>query len=653
MHDLPTGDALFLLSFRQRGELSAIAAAAGWRVVAARRGDGSARRYLGSGAPLAVLDARGALSEGLTTAQAFGDAARAKGGALLVLVSRDDVAALGDFYAAGATHFLASPFTEAEFAQALRFAWRFVERVAGEWQGRPVDLLGWRYHRDTRRVRLTPGLAKRLDQPEDISLGEALRVLATEERRGAASAVRRVRMGGATAFAHDQTGFGRLVHHVQAATDDPWVHGLIEELGAAPDVAAETGDALEGSFDPVAARGWIDRRLARGEQSSVILIALSRFDLVNSGYGRAAGDSLIRAAGRRIAGEARAILGKRHVVARLTGPEFLVGIEQAVAAEALAGTLSSALARPFAIDGALVSVGARLGVATARAGEGGDALLRRANDALDDARASDGATVRVAGDAANADALSVDLRRAIDSGEIGVLFQPQVAIATGKITGVEALARWEHPVFGAVGAEQLFAAADRADLGLALSDHVQRLALETAAAWPEALASQRLSINLTAADIARPGFADIFLDRVDAARFSRNRLTVEITESGLIDDLGSAAQLLATLRQAGCRVAIDDFGTGYSSLAYLKALPLDYLKIDKKLAQDIAGTPRDRVVVRGVIEMARSLGLTVIAEGVETEEQLDLLAKEGCQYYQGFLCAEALTSVALADLISR
>jgi diguanylate cyclase (GGDEF)-like protein len=651
VHDLPTGNALFLLSFRQRGELSAIAAAAGWRVVAARRGEGAARRYLGSGAPLAVLDARGALGQGLAAAPAFGDAARSKGGAVLVLVSRDDVSAVGEFYAAGATHFLASPFTEAEFAQALRFAWRFVERVAGQWQGRPVDLLGWRYNRGTRRVRLTPGLAKRLDRPEEVALSEALRVLAIEDRRGAAVAVRRVNAGGATAFAHDQAGFGRLVHHVQAAADDPWVHGLIEELGTAPDVAAETGDALEGVLDPVAARGWVDRRLARGERASVILIALSRFDLVNSGYGRAAGDALIRAAARRIAAETRTLQGKRYVVARLKGPEFLVGVEETADAEAVAGALSISLSRPFALDGALVAVGARVGVATARAGESGDALIRRANDALDDARASDGATIRVAGEPAIADALSVDLRRAIDSGEINVLFQPQVAIATGKVTGVEALARWEHPTFGAVGAAQLFAAADRADLGLALSDHIQRLALDTAAAWPETLASQRLSINLTAADIARPGFVDIFLDRVDAAHFARSRLTLEITESGLIDDLGSAAQLLATLRQAGCRVAIDDFGTGYSSLAYLKALPLDYLKIDKKLAQDIAGSPRDRVVVRGVIEMARSLGLAVIAEGVETEEQLDLLAKEGCQYYQGFLCAEPLTSAALAALI--
>lgn len=126
---------------------------------------------------------------------------------------------------------------------------------------------------------------------------------------------------------------------------------------------------------------------------------------------------------------------------------------------------------------------------------------------------------------------------------------------------------------------------------------------------------------------------------VDQSGFPRQRLTVEITESGLIRDLGPAATLLADLRAGGCRVAIDDFGTGYSSLAYLKALPLDYLKIDSKLAQDIAGSTRDRIVVRGVIDMARALGLAVIAEGVETEEQLSLLAREGCNYYQGFLCS--------------
>jgi EAL domain-containing protein (putative c-di-GMP-specific phosphodiesterase class I) len=139
---------------------------------------------------------------------------------------------------------------------------------------------------------------------------------------------------------------------------------------------------------------------------------------------------------------------------------------------------------------------------------------------------------------------------------------------------------------------------------------------------------------------------------VGESGFDPKRLTVEVTEDGLIEDLGAAARLLAELREGGLRVAIDDFGTGYSSLAYLKALPLDYLKIDKRLSDDISGSARDRIVVRGVIDMARSLGLEVIAEGVESEEQLGLLAREGCTLYQGFLCAPPVTADELAALVA-
>jgi EAL domain-containing protein (putative c-di-GMP-specific phosphodiesterase class I) len=213
--------------------------------------------------------------------------------------------------------------------------------------------------------------------------------------------------------------------------------------------------------------------------------------------------------------------------------------------------------------------------------------------------------------------------------------------------GVEALARWYHPTHGDIGATTLFAVASRSDYMGKLSNYIQRRALEKAAAWPEALGKLRLSINLTAGDIATRDCAAIFLALIDATGFSRDRMTVEITESGLIDNLSGAAAVFADLRAGGVRVAIDDFGTGYSSLAWLKALPLDYLKIDKGLAQDIAGTTRDRIVVRGVIDMARSLGLAVIAEGVETDEQLSLLAADGCNYYQGFLFAEALTAEGL------
>ena len=210
-----------------------------------------------------------------------------------------------------------------------------------------------------------------------------------------------------------------------------------------------------------------------------------------------------------------------------------------------------------------------------------------------------------------------------------------MSVATRRIVGAEALARWRHPRFGELGAMTLFSVAERSDYLVQLSDHVQRKAVAAAAAWPEALPTLRLSVNITAADIVRPGFAEQFVALVGEGGFDPGRLTVEVTESGLIEDLGAAGNLLAGFAQGGLRVAIDDFGTGYSSLAYLKALPLDYLKIDKRLVEDISGSPRDQVVVRSVIDMARSLGLEVIAEGVETEEQLSLLAEGRVQPLPG------------------
>ncbi|MFN4097037.1 MAG: putative bifunctional diguanylate cyclase/phosphodiesterase, partial [Sphingomonas sp.] len=424
------------------------------------------------------------------------------------------------------------------------------------------------------------------------------------------------------------------------------IHALIERLGEV-DASAVVRDVLTGVRDDAGMRRWLTRRLDDAQPIGVILVALGRFDMVNTAYGRDAGDAVLRAASTRIAEAARGALGRRAVLARMGGAEFVVAAADtdATALAHAAKGIEEALTRPFVIGDAIAPVGARVATAASRPGDDPAILLRRASEALA-GEDNDSRAVPI-------EALAVDLRRAMDAGEIELRMQPQVAVATGAIVGVEALARWRHPQHGEVGAETLFAAAARAELELALSEHVQRLALAQAARWPAALRHLRLSVNVTAADVARSGFADLFLDWVDSSGFPRARLTVEITEGGLIDDLGEASRLLSELRAAGCRVAIDDFGTGYSSLAYLKALPLDYLKVDRKLTQDITGSARDRIVVRGVIDMARSLGLTVIAEGVETPEQLDLLAKEGCQTYQGFLCAEPLTLPELIALVEQ
>lgn len=564
---------LFILSFRHREELAAAAEIAGWRAIAARRSEGAEQRFLASGAAIAVIDARGALEDGLAALALLADTVEANGGALLTLLSRNDVAALDSVFDGGATHYLASPFGDSEFAQALRFAARHSGRLLGS----------------AARERVLPA---------------------------------------------------------QAPDDGPGWHG----------------DPLTGLREASDTRRWVDGRLREGQGVTLMLIAISRFEMINAAFDRNTGDTLLRLAARRIERLVGDVAGRRAAVARIAGAEFAVALDDAVPADRallLAEEIAQSLARPFVIEDHVVPLSCRIGMAGAEAGEGdASGLLRRASAALADAKASESAaprrmSVSDADAAAFGSRLEIDLRRAIDQNEIELVFQPQVSIVNGTIVGVEALARWRHPDFGPLGASTLFAAAERSEYLVPLSEHLQHRAVAIAASWPEPLNRLRLSLNVTAADIAEPGFVTRFLAMVDESGFPRARLTVEVTESGLIEDLSDAGALLAALRAAGCRVAIDDFGTGYSSLAYLKALPLDYLKIDKALAEDIAGSSRDRVVVRGVIEMARSLGLSVVAEGVETEAQLALLAAEGCNYYQGFLCSEPIDSAHLIALVRR
>ena len=390
--------------------------------------------------------------------------------------------------------------------------------------------------------------------------------------------------------------------------------------------------------DTALAAWFADRR---GTVSAVVVV-LARFEFVNAAYGRATGDALMAAAEARIGGWAQQAFG-RDAILRRDGTEFVLLTDCAVPIDTVAA-LDRALARPFDVPGAAASLGTRIGIAAAARGNDLAALLAGARRALGQPGGS-------AADDGRLDALAADLHRAIERGEIAIRYQPQVGLGSGAIVGVEALARWDHPSLGALGADDLFATAERADLGTALSEHIQRRALDEVADWPDTLARLRVSINVTAADLARPGFAEAFLARIDASGVARGRVTVEIVETGLIDDLDRAGAILARLRGAGCRIAIDDFGTGYSSLAYLKALPIDYLKIDRSLTRDIAGSERDRVIVRGVIAIARSLGLETIAEGVETEAERALLAAEGCDLYQGFLCSEPVDGAGLPGLI--
>ena len=230
---------------------------------------------------------------------------------------------------------------------------------------------------------------------------------------------------------------------------------------------------------------------------------------------------------------------------------------------------------------------------------------------------------------------------------IAIHFQPQIEPATGRILSVEALARWD----GEDNAKLLFERATRGGLKEDLSRYAQRKALRIAGAWAPPLSSLDLSINLLAEDLARAGYVEWLLAEISAAGLTADRVTIEITESSLLADQALAAQRLGRLRAAGVRIAVDDFGTGYASMAYLTSLPLDALKIDRGLVADLVNGKRDRIVVKAMISLARELDLKVVVEGVETEDQLALLAEWGCDLYQGFFCSAALDEQNLARFL--
>jgi diguanylate cyclase (GGDEF)-like protein len=401
-------------------------------------------------------------------------------------------------------------------------------------------------------------------------------------------------------------------------------------------------------------RNWLDQLLKAGQRPSLFFVQLEQLDLINDSYGRQSGDLIIVRTARRLAA-----LSRKHELSdcrilRTSGDQFCLGIAGALPAERLAfiaNEVGTEVQRPHNVGDGTIHVQTRIGAVQAHNGEDGASMLSRANDALTQAAKAQMA-VKIAepdlapGISHNARQMEKDLHHAIARGEIDVCFQPQFEVATGRIVGAEALARWNHDQLGPLGAGVLFSVATRSQYLLPLSHYIQERALNAAAEWTGALSHLRLSLNITPQDLAAPGFLQSFLAKLDASGLAPARVTIEITESGLMHDVAANAAVLDQLRARDMRVAVDDFGTGYSSLAWLKSLPLDYLKLDQGLTADIMSDDRGRIIVQAIIAMGQALRLKIVAEGVETEAQLALLAAEGCDYFQGFLRAPALDAAA-------
>ncbi|WP_374394745.1 GGDEF domain-containing phosphodiesterase [Sphingopyxis sp.] len=371
----------------------------------------------------------------------------------------------------------------------------------------------------------------------------------------------------------------------------------------------------------------------------VMLVQVDQMARINNSAGTAAGDAVLDEIGRRLESFATDEFGQGSCVDRIDGPRFLIVPAVPLSLGALRAqerALHVALAEPMVGDpkGRLAI---RIAAALIARDEPVVEQLRTASDQLArPASARDGAMVMAA----------------LSRGEVVIHYQPQYDVATGAMSGVEALLRWQHPELGLLGAGPLVTAARAARLERELTEHAHHVALAEIAAWPEALANIRVSLNITAADLGDPEFAERFAGMARQANVDPARLTLELTEQAMLSDPASAAEQLAQIRAFGCAIAIDDFGTGYSSLSLLARLPIDYLKIDSGFTRTIDDSDRDRIVVRAIVDLARALGLLVVAEGIEKPQQLARLKELGVATWQGFLKSGPVPGDQLPGLLA-
>jgi diguanylate cyclase (GGDEF)-like protein/PAS domain S-box-containing protein len=396
------------------------------------------------------------------------------------------------------------------------------------------------------------------------------------------------------------------------------------------------------------------RRNHRG--LAVLFLDLDQFKLVNDTLGHAAGDRLLQAVAERL----RRSVRKSDTVARVGGDEFnllLPDVGHGSQAARMAEKILATVARPVEVDGHRLYLTTSIGISLFPA-DGGDAeaLLTSADIAMYRAKEQGRNGYQLCTPAMNARSLERltlenDLRQGIERHEFQLFYQPQMDLATGRIVGIEALLRWQHPSRGLVSPDTFIAVAEEARLIVPIGEWALRRACEQAVAWNAAhQPGLRLAVNLSALQFQQRGLPASIRRILVETGLDAHLLEIEITESAAMQNAALTVEVLAALRGMGVRIAIDDFGTGHAALAYLKQFPIDALKVDRGFVADIEASQEGRAIITAIISLAHGLGIRVIAEGVETEEQLRFLAASGCDEYQGFLVSPPLPPEELPRL---
>jgi diguanylate cyclase (GGDEF)-like protein len=402
--------------------------------------------------------------------------------------------------------------------------------------------------------------------------------------------------------------------------------------------------------------------LAQSNRSSrrlaVVMLDLDRFKPVNDSLGHSAGDEVLRA----VAGRVSDCLRSGDVLARKTGDEFAIvleGIHNAQNAAKVSRKVLSAVSRPIPVKDQQVTFTASLGIALSPE-DGGDvdSLLRHADIAMYQAKESGGNSYRffqpeMTESSQRRLELEQSLRLAVERKEFVLHYQPQYDLATDRISGMEALVRWQHPELGLVPPDRFIPVAEETGLIDPLGDWVLETACAQNRAWQdEGLPRIPVAVNLSARQFRNHRPVDRVRHALRASGLDAEYLDLEITESVVMDDADRACETLVRLRDIGVSVSIDDFGTGHSSLGYLKRFPVQRLKIDKTFIRTLLSDPRDAAITEAIIAMAHSLDMRAVAEGVETREQLDYLRTPGCDEVQGFLLSRPLPAAAAREVLA-
>ncbi len=414
-------------------------------------------------------------------------------------------------------------------------------------------------------------------------------------------------------------------------------------------------DELTGLPNRASFNTHLEACLNTDEHLAVVIIDIDRFKEINNALGHNAGDSVLR----YVTAVVNSNIRENDFAARIGSDQFaltLSSFQRREQGAALAAALSDALSAPLCINGEQISCSFSLGGAIAPLdADDAPTLMRHANLALGRAKADGGNTLKFFEQGMDTAFLhrrerENDLRRALEDGQFELAYQPQVDCATQEIRGFEALLRWNHPQDGSISPASFIPLAEQTELIVPIGEWVLRRACADAAAWSKPL---KIAVNLSAVQFKRIDIVTLVKNVLDESGLSPSRLELEITESLLISTTGKVAEDLNGLRDLGVSIAMDDFGTGYSSLSYISSFPFTKIKIDKSF---ISSMMRDKAIlgiVKCIIAMGRSLDVTIVAEGVETEEQNRILNDLGCQQAQGFLYSIPMSAKACSLRIAR